>query len=513
MNFLSIDIGTTNWKAVIFSGRCQPVCSEKRPTQTVRGEDGLSYYDPRQVWQAVVEMIAALAAKFPLRELSAVSVTSMGESVVPLDRAGHPLFAVIPWFDARSVQQAQQVRDLLGAERVFSVTGAEAGAIFSVPKILWMRQHYPQVFEKAGKWLQMTDYINYRLCGRIVTDPSMACRTLAFDLHRCAWSADILRPLGLDESLFPQVLPSGSLAGQVSREAAGQTGLPEGLPVVLGGHDHPVASIAGCAFSKNMLFDSSGTAEPFLHISDPGEDPPRGCQGQRCTRHPDPRRFIHWGGIVASGVCVDWAVHRFASHFDFSADQAGGSYDALFSHAARLSPGCDGLLFLPSLRGSGAPEWDPRRRGALLGLTTEHTGAHILRAVLEGLSYQAKRILLMHQAISGCAIDTITCMGGGARISLWQQIKADVTGCTVKAGRVSEATPLGAAMLCASAMSGQPLEAVAREFQPEYRIFSPDPTRTQGYAEFFEEYLHSGRALEGADHSLFSLAARHRPAT
>lgn len=502
MSFLAIDIGTTNWKAVVFSEQCRPVYSAKRPAVTIPGQDGLQYYDPQGVWQAVVDMIGEIAANHDLNALTAVSVTSMGEAVVPLDEAGAPVFPIIPWFDARSVEQAQQVRCAVGDDRVFSITGAEAGAIFSVPKMLWMRQHHPDVFGKARKWLQMTDYINYRLCGRIVTDPSMACRTLAFDLAGCRWSPEILEPLGLGRELFPEVLASGTVLGSVSGAAAKQTGLPKGLTVVLGGHDHPVASIAGCAFQNNEVFDSSGTAEPFLHVSRRGEKLPAQRLGQRCTRHPSPDRFINWGGIVSSGVCVDWAVRCFVSHHDFTAAQAAGSYDELFGAARGLEPGSDGLMFHPALRGSGAPKWDARSKGALLGLTSEHTDMHILRAVLEGLCYQAKRILLMHEQLAGCPIDTIKCMGGGARISLWQQIKADVTGCAVRVGQVNEATPMGAAMLCASALYGEPLEKIAREMQPEYKTFEPDPQRTRQYEEYFRIYLLSCEALEETNHLL-----------
>ena len=503
MGFLALDIGTTNWKAVVFSRQCMPVCSAKRPARTVQGQDGLPYYDPRQVWDSVVEMIAEIAAHYPLRELAAVSVTSMGEAVVPMGRDGQPVFSMIPWFDTRSMEQANQVRQQIGAQRVFAVTGTEVGAIFSLPKMLWMRAHYPQVFAQAYKWLQMADYINYQLCGRFVTDPSMACRTLAFDLERSVWSREMLTPFGLDPSLFPEVLPSGSVVGGVSAKAASETGLPQGLPVVLGGHDHPVASIAGCAFSGNMVFDSSGTAEPFLYVSQPGEALPVEMLGQRCTRHPLPERFISWGGIVSSGVCVDWAVQRFASYHDFTHQQMCGDYNVLFDTAASLPAGSEGLIFHPALRGAGAPSWDPLRKGTLLGLTAQHTSVHLLRAVLEGLCYQAKRILQMHTQISGHSIDTIRCMGGGARISLWQQIKADVTGCLVQAGDVSDATPMGAAILCAYALDGgTSLEETARAMQPTYRTFEPDVKKHRIYEEYFALYLQSSEKLEQIDHQL-----------
>lgn len=509
MGFLALDIGTTNWKAVVFSRQCVPVCSAKRPARTVQGQDGLPYYDPRQVWESVVEMIAEVGAQYPLGELAAVSVTSMGEAVVPMGQDGQPVFPIIPWFDTRSIEQAGQVRRQVGAQRAFAITGTEVGAIFSLPKMLWMRAHYPEVFARAHKWLQMADYVNYQLCGRFVTDPSMACRTLAFDLGRCAWSEEMLAPFGLAPSLFPQVLPSGSVAGGVSAQAARETGLPRGLPVVLGGHDHPVASIAGGAFSGNMVFDSSGTAEPFLHVSQPGEALPAEMRGQRCTRHPLPERFITWGGIVSSGVCVDWAVQRFASHHDFTPGQMRGDYDALFGTAASLPAGSGGLIFHPALRGAGAPSWDPLRKGTLLGLTAEHTSAHLLRAVLEGLCYQAKRILQMHTQVSGCDIDTIRCMGGGARISLWQQIKADVTGCVVQAGSVSDATPMGAAILCAYALDGGvSLEEIARAMQPASRTFEPDAEKHRIYEEYFALYLQSSEALEQLDHRLDALTRR-----
>ncbi len=509
MGFLTLDIGTTNWKAVVFSQQCMPVCSAKRPARTVQGQDGLPYYDPRQVWESVVEMIAEVSTQYPLDKLEAVSVTSMGEAVVPMGRDGQPVFPIIPWFDTRSIQQADQVRHQVGAQRAFAITGTEAGAIFSLPKMLWIRTHYPQVFARVHKWLQMADYINYRLCSRFVTDPSMACRTLAFDLERSTWSEEMLAPFGLDPSLFPEVLPSGSIVGSVNAKTAGETGLPQELPVVLGGHDHPVASIAGCTFSGNMVFDSSGTAEPFLYISQPGETLPAEMVGQRYTRHPLPQRFITWGGIVSSGVCVDWAVQRFASHRDFTDRQMQGDYNILFDTAASLPPGSDGLIFHPALRGGSAPSWDPLRKGALLGLTDRHTSVHLLRAVLEGLCYQAKRILQMHTQVSGRSIDTIRCMGGGARISLWQQIKADVTGCVVQACNVTDATPMGAAILCAYALDGRvSLEETAQAMQPGYRTFEPDAKKHRIYEECFALYLQSGDALEQLDHQLDALTRR-----
>lgn len=505
MSFLALDVGTTNWKAVIFSETCKPLCAAKRPAVVVSGEDGLPCYDPRQVWGSFLEMLAQLGREYPLSRLQAVSVTSMGEAVVPIDGDGQPAWPIIPWFDTRSIRQAEQVRAAVGAARVFEITGADAGAIFSLPKLLWIRDNHPAVFRKAKKWLQMSDYINYRLCGNFVTDPSMACRTLAFDLNRCAWSEEMLAPFGLSAGLFPEVVPSGSIIGTVGQKTAEETGLPCGLPVVAGGHDHPVASIAGAAFSQNMVFDSSGTAEPFLHISGKNQPLALRPQGQRCSRHPMPDRFINWGGIVSSGVCVDWAIQRFASHHDFTSQQMRQSYDALFAATVSIPAGSQGLLFHPALRGSGAPDWDARSKGALLGLTAEHTSAHILHAVLEGLCYQAKQIIQMHERISGCAIDTIRCMGGGARIRVWQQIKADVTGCTVQVGRVSDATPMGAALLCVHALTKAPLEEIAQALQPEYDRFEPDPRRQSAYEEYESLYRLSRAALEETNHRLDAL--------
>lgn len=509
MGYLALDIGTTNWKAVVFSEDFRLLYSAKRPTRCVTGEDGLPYYDPGQVWDAIVQMIGQIGANYPLNELKAVSVTSMGEAVVPLGRDGMPAFSIIPWFDTRSYSQAQEIRKKIGAETIFDITGSDTGAIFSLPKMLWMRDHHPEIFESSVKWLQMTDYINYRLCGRIVTDYSMACRTLAFDLRNCVWSEQMLRPFGLQPDLFPEVTPSGTVIGNVTAEASAQTGLPAGLCVVMGGHDHPVASIAGCAFQKNVVFDSSGTAEPFMHISAPREPLNEKLLGQRRSRHPLPDRFINWGGIVSSGACVDWAVARFASHHDFSAEQMKKSYNELFNSAASLPPGSGGLMFHPSLRGSGAPLWDSRSKGSLLGLTSEHSGCHILRAVLEGLCYQGRRLVTMHEEISGCRIDTIRCMGGGARISLWQQIKADVTGCQVEAGRVTDATPMGAAILCGHAFNASStLEELAALAQPGYITYEPDQEAHRRYRDYYEVYLQSCEDLERTNHALDALRNR-----
>ena len=494
--YLTIDIGTTNWKALLFDEKGYAVCTQKCATAMFTAQDGLGYYDPAQIWSSVCALIKAILAQHGAHTISAVCVTSMGESVVPVDKNGECLSPIIPWFDTRSTAEAGDIIQTIGKERIFNITGTDAGPIFSLPKMLWMRNTQPQLFSRAVKWLQMADFINFKLCGNIATDYSMASRTLAFDIIQNQWSAEMLKPFGLTADLFPTIVPAGSIIGTLTNAASLQTGLPQGLPIVMGGHDHPVASLAGNVFGNGAVFNSSGTAEPYLYISDLDAPFPEKRLGQRLTRHPHPRRLITWGGIVASGVTVDWAAKLLAPDY-------AGSYDDLFGLSASLSPGSHGLLFHPHLRGSGAPWWDAKYRGAFLGLTSAHTQQHMLRAVLEGLCFQARIILDMHEALINEPISLIRCMGGGSRISLWQAIKSTVTNCVVETNPTIEATPLGAAMLAAVGV-GQyaSIEESAAALAPPLTAYCPDPSMQESYQKLTAIYRESYDALKQINYQL-----------
>ncbi len=448
---LGIDIGTTNCKAVAYNTLGEPVADGKIATITHYEVDGASYYDPPQIWESVVSVIRQIVSKLNgTDKIIAISVASMGEAGVPVDRNGAPVYPVITWFDSRSLPQSHQLAEKIGNERIFEITGLDNNPIFSVSKLMWIREHEPEIYARIDKWLCISDYIYFKLSGEIATDFSIASRTMALDISTRDWSDEILAKAGLSRDLFPPLMASGTVIGQITLEAAEVTGLCKDALVVAGGHDHYCGSFASGILLGNRVVDSSGTAESIHGLLEPGVPPVKNFQGFRIGRYLDPSRLYLVGGIVASGASVEWAMKQVNAVVEIdktSKIDRQPLYDGVMRKVEGISPGAGGLLFLPHLRGGGAPYWDPCSRGAFIGLLSSHTATDLMRAVIEGLCFEVRTIVEAMGAISGNSVELLTVVGGGARNKFWQQTKADITGIPVEIPDVDEATTLGAALL------------------------------------------------------------------
>ena len=383
--YLAIDVGTTNWKAAIYNQAGNLIGIERTPTQTHIDEYGYSYYDPNDMWNAICEICRRVTAKAGVL-ISGVSVTSIAEAVVPVDRNGKPVGDVITWFDTRSMNQAQELKRIFGKEKLYEITGLDVNPIFSLPKILWMREKRPDIYAKSYKWLQMSDYILFCLSGAFVTDYTLASRTLAFDIRNNVWSREILQRVDVPMSFFPDVYESGTVIGEISETVAKQTGITKEAKIVVGGNDHPCASIAAGVLSGNKILDSSGTAESFIYVSRKHAVPEMKFSGQRCCRYLQKDRYALWGGIISSGRSFDWGYATFTSSRDFGIGQDAYSYEEILKQLPGVKGIESGLIFYPHLRGAGAPYWNPKASGAFLGVRDFYTSKNMLKAVLEGLS-------------------------------------------------------------------------------------------------------------------------------
>ncbi|TVR03182.1 MAG: hypothetical protein EA403_07460 [Spirochaetaceae bacterium] len=440
---LAVDVGTTNWKVAAFHPDGRLIGTMDSAALVHTDEKG-QYYDPEELWNTVCTLLRQLQEKYRLSGVGAISVTGMAESGVPIDREGRPVYPAIPWYDPRSTPQAQEMNRTIGPDRLYELTGLDPNPVFSVPKIAWIRDNEPERYARVATWLPIADYVNYRLTGEIATDYSQASRTLAFELDGRRWSSEILETLGLETSIFPPVLASGKPLGSVTSVAARETGLSQGTPVVMGGHDHHCAFLAAGALIDDVVLDSSGTVESIMTLLPPDRPRPRRPNGMRVGFFLDPSRYATMGGILASGASVEWVLRS------IWADDEKGSpdgYHGLIEAARSVPPGCNGLCFVPHLLGAGAPIWDPGARGAFVGLRAEHSRAHLSRAVFEGLCLELRNLLDAVESSFGARVTALNTVGGGARNHFWQQLKADVTGLTVNIPDVSESTALGAALL------------------------------------------------------------------
>lgn len=500
---LGIDVGTTNWKVGAFTPSGKLLHFEKTPAVMKPYGEGDRFYDPDQLWGSIVALLRKVVEACGDNEIAAISVSSLAESVVPIDDRGEPLFPIIPWFDTCASQEAAFVVEQLGAERLFQITGIDPNPIFSLNKILWVKNHYPDIYDQAVVWLQMADYIYYRLSGVRVTDPTLACRTLAYDIYDDAWSKEILDAVGVSPQIFPHVGENGAVIGGVNAAASTVTGLKTGTPVVLGGNDHPCATIAAGVLLGNKILDSCGTAESFLYIVPKDAKLHQQFQGGRVCSYLDRSRYAVWGGIIASGASIDWGFNRLVDSSDWGSERTEISYPNMMQAIAKSPVGANGIVYLPHLRGSGAPSWNPKSRGAFLGLRSQHTSMDMMKALFEGLSFQARMVIEMEEAVAGQKAEALSAVGGGARLEAWQQIKANVTGKVVEISDVKEASALGAALLAGVGVGiFENVDDAASKIDRQTTLLYPDPQVHKVYQDYYELYKEANQVLRGFDEHL-----------
>jgi xylulokinase len=413
----------------------------------------------------------------------------MAEAGVPISAAGDALCPIIAWYDNRSLPQAESLWERLGAERIFGITGQTRQAKFSVCKLLWLREHCPEVLRDARTWLCVADYALFRLSGSRVTDYSLASRTLAFDQSRRDWSGEMLAAAALEPRLFPAALPPGTIVGAITAEASGPTGLRVGTPVVTGGHDHLCGAVAAGVVSPGALLDSMGTAEAYILLTEafaPSLALMNGGFSHYC--HVVPGCYVLLGGLNASGGQVDWLVSQLWAEDPGSSADRDRAFAAAIDAASAVSPGADGVVWLPHIAGSGSPWADDRSRAAVIGLTRAHGRGHLARALVEGLCFWMRENLDVLAAATGTrAGGEITAIGGGTRNGLWMQTKADVTGRSLRVVDVPEAAAVGAALLAGVGVGAYgDVSAAAASVRRGVTRYVPDPSARATYDRLYE---------------------------
>lgn len=499
---MGIDIGTTNWKVVVFDEQGKRVFMEKTATITHYDDQGHSTYKPSEIWDNVSRMMD-MAGKAYGHEIAAISVTSMAEAVVPIGADGQACSDIITWFDNRSQKEAEHIVEIMGKDKLYAITGLDPNPIFSICKMLWMRNNQPDVYDQSRKWLQMTDYMIYLLTGVMATDYTLATRTLAYDVVKKGWSDEILETFNVDRNLLPDIVESGTIVGHMTEEASEATGLSTSIPVVMGGNDHPCGSLPAGVLKGNAILDSSGTAESIIYVSAAGDVPDMSFKGQRTCSYLDKDRYAMWGGIVSSGASFEWAYKTLLSTNEWGIKQDAYSYTEILDQLKGRQPGAGGVLFIPHLRGSGAPDWNPKMKGSFLGIQTTTTQKDLLQAVMEGLSFQARIIIEMYRDITDKAIDRICVVGGSGKNRVWQQIKADILQLPIEICVESEATALGAAMLAGVGIGVfKDMRDASEKIAVGNEQLTHNPANKEAYDALYEIYKEACNVTTGISEKL-----------
>jgi len=354
-------------------------------------------------------------------------------------------------------------------------------ASFGLAKWLWLRDQQPELAGQARWWLPLPAYLLYRLTGERAVDYSIASRALLFDQNTLDWSAPLLDLAGLTRANLPGLAPGGSAAGHFTATAADETGLPTGMLCALGGHDHLCAALAAGGTRIGAAVDSMGSAEAvMLFLPEFQPDPTLGERGYACYAHVLPGQFVIKAGLKAAGSSIEWLARLLcgASKPDYPALEA----------EARASLGKPGPLWLPHLLESGSPEADPLSRGALVGARLEHARGDLFRGMLEGLACWLRQNLNDMQASVSVPVQSLSLLGGTTRLSLLNQIKADVLNRPVEVPEIPEAAAVGAALLAGmgSGVFASVTQALASLRYPTQTL-EPTPAQASRYEHLYTQ--------------------------
>jgi xylulokinase len=433
----------------------------------------------------------------------------MGMDGVPMDEGGRWLYPFISWLCPRTEPQRQWWEKTIGAEKTFSIGGNSLWGFSTALRILWMAEHEPEILRRTKKWLLIEDFLNFMLCGREATDYSMASCTLLFDQKSRSWSRELLGLSGIDGRLLCDPAASGTVLGAVTAAAARATGLPEGTPVVLGGHDYLCGALPVGALSPGVFLDVSGTWE-VLQATMPGPVLTPDLQRIGATVECHVARGMYSAmGAAVSAEMLEWYRKEFGAEARARAAERGCvDWETLMEEAQAAPLGSHGVLFLPHMSGSGCPVVDPRSRGAFVGLGPTTTRGDMLRALIEGLDYQLVDIIQEMGRNVGFSVEKLVVVGGAVRNPFWMQNKADMAGRPIEVSEVEDASPLGAAMLAGIGVGlykdeRDAFEHVRRDGKP----YEPDPAMTARYAEWFGLYKSVYPALRPVSHAISSKVA------
>lgn len=516
---LGLDIGTSAAKGVVVDASAQHhhIIAEASVEYPLSQPcPGWSEQDPEDWWLAVCrisrELVNRAAAQGGGRPIAAVGLSGqmhgsvfLGDDAAALAGRAHALRPAILWNDQRTALECAHIEHAAGGKaRLVELVGNAALTGFTLPKVLWLRDNEPDRFKRLRTILLPKDFVRYRLTGELETDVSDAAGVLALDVDaRTRWSEPLLRKLDLDPALFPRVLESCSVAGLISHWAASQTGLPIGTPVVAGAGDNQAGAIGAGVVTSGVILAALGTSGViYAHTDKPRRDlPAQNSRADAATAASigrlhtmcaadgtadQPGGWSLTGCMLSAGGSLRWARSVLAPD---------RSYDDLCAEAAAVPPGCEGLIFLPYLTGERCPHPDPRARAGWVGLTSRHTRAHMVRAVLEGVAFGMTQMLDLMRA-AGVPITAARLGGGGSKSALWRQILADTFNVPCQlvgsgGGGGDEGPALGAAIMAGFGTGAFPSAAAAcSSLIPIVSEIGPNPAASAAYAQPRATYNH-----------------------
>lgn len=489
---IGVDLGTSAVKTLLVGQDGVLRAEATREYPLYHDKSGWSEQEPEDWVSGTLGALQELMSQSVVDPLDIEGISFSGQmhGLVLLDENNKPVRRAILWNDTRTTEQCREIERKL-ADTLLTVTRNPALEGFTLPKILWVREHEPNVYARAVKFLLPKDYLRYRLTGEVHMDLSDAAGTLMLEIANKSWSPEVLSAFGLPSGFCPPLVEAGAFVGTLSAEAAGVTGLSSATKVFAGGADNACGAIGAGILSPGLTLCSIGTSGVILtYEADASSD----YNGQvHFFNHGQKNAFYAMGVTLAAGYSLGWFRSTFAK---------GESYDSMLQGVEDIPPGAGGLLFTPYLVGERTPHADSVIRGSFVGIDGSHKREHFARAVMEGITFSLNESVDLFRA-AGKSVDTIVSIGGGAKNPGWLQMQADIFRANVVALENEQGPGLGAAMLAAVGSGWFPtLDACAQVFVKRAHHYTPNEKSSERYGQLFRIYQQVYDRTKGINEAL-----------
>lgn len=493
---IGVDVGTSGTKGIAVDGAGRVLASALVEYPLHSPKPNWAEQDPADWKRASFQVLSKLAQLLgdKASSVKGIGLTGQMHGSVFLDASNKVLRPAILWCDQRTAPQCEAITSKVGEKRLIEMVCNPALTGFTAPKILWLRDNEPAIYEQVRRVLLPKDYIRFELTGEFATDVADASGTLLFDVKNRQWHGELLSLLGIPAEWMPRAYEGPEVTGRLTASAAAATGLPAGIPVIAGGGDQAAGGV-GCGIVRRGVISSTvGTSGVVFAFSDEVTMDPQGRVHTFC--HSVPGKWHVMGVMLSAGGSLRWFRDALCQNEKAVAAETGADpYEYITAAAAAQPLGAEGLLFLPYLTGERTPHKDPYAKGAFVGMSLRHGRAHMARAVLEGVAYGMRDSLEIMREM-GVAITQVRASGGGARSSVWRQMQADVNNAPLVLINVDEGPAYGAALLAmvGTGVYGSVEEACDATITVVDSC-EPDAGRGRQYDAWFKEYQEIYRAL------------------
>lgn len=488
MRIAGLDIGTTGCKCTVFDEDGTYLDKAYRDYPVTRSIGGHEI-DASLLRDSVIEVISKMAKKYP--DIAGLGVTSFGETFVLTDENGEPLANAMLYTDPRGHEECRRLIDTLGEMHIAKITGLRPHEMYGISKLMWIKEHRPEVYNKTRHVLQIEDFIVFTLSGVAQEDYSLATRTMAFDLDKLDWSDEIINAAGVDKNLYPKPVPSGTVAGPVLPKMAELTGLSTDTIIVSISQDQVSAAVGAGAFDSEVAVDGSGTVECMTLLYDEKPDTEELYKGYFVSvPYVIPHKFVTYAFMYTGGALTKWFTDNLAGFETINAKNEGISVNEVLEREYKEKRGNEpsGLMILPHFAGAATPYMDTGSKGAIVGLTTDTSSAEIYMACLEGVCYE---MFLLYNRVKNTGVNfkTFRATGGGAKSKCWMQMKADMLGVPFEALKTTDSGTVGSAMMTGVAIGlYKDLYEAADIMVKVTDRYEPNMSRHEQYMNIFKRY-------------------------